>query len=112
MKDPWAYSILDEAVGTGNASRTIWYLDYKFIDGTKLTVYLDSIAPSDQPTLSDELGKITFSSAPGASVVISADYEYYRKFYFELKDPEKDLDIRKQGPDFWTFNLKLKESLL
>jgi len=111
FKDPWDYSVTAEAVGTGNASRTIFYLDYKYIDSGNIVVKLDG-TPTSAYTLSNEEGKITFDSAPGSGVAITADYEFYRKFYFEIINPASDIKISNPTYGFWMLDLKLRESLV
>lgn len=111
FKDPWDYSVTAEAVGTGDASRTIFYLDYRFIDFSNITVKLDG-TPTEAYTLSNEEGKITFTTAPGEGVAITADYQFYRKFYFDVIDPAGDVKIENPTYGFWTLDLKLRESLI
>lgn len=111
FKDPWDHEVTLETVGTGNASRTVFYLDRKYIDSSSLTVYLDSVETSAY-TLSGEEGKVTFDSPPGSGVTITADYEFYGKFFFEIIDPGRDLEIKKIGPNVWELGVKLKESLV
>ena len=111
FKDPWNYSVTAEAVGTGDASRTIFYLDYKYIDSSNITVKLNG-APTEAYTLSNETGKITFDSPPGGTVAITADYEFYRKFYFEIINPARDFKIANPTYGLWILDLKLRESLV
>lgn len=111
FKDPWYHAITAEAVGTGDGSRTIFYLDEKYIESSSLTVKLDG-TPTSNYTLSNEEGKITFTTAPGNGVAITADYEFYRKFYFDILDPSKELELITQSAGFWSFEISLKESLV
>lgn len=110
FKDPWHYSITAEAVGTGNDSRTVWYLDYKYIDSSNITVKLNG-TPTSAYTLDDEKGKITFDVAPGSGVSITADYQFYRKFYFEMTNP-RDCRIENPTYGFWTLDVTMRESLV
>lgn len=111
FKDTWDHAVTAEAVGTGDGSRTIFYLDQKYIDSSSLVVKLDG-TPTSAYTLSNEEGKITFTTAPGAGVAITADYEFYGKFYFDITDPSRDLEINHPSPNLWSFEINLKESLV
>lgn len=64
-----------ENVGTGNSSRTEFYLDYNYIDPATLQVYLNGTLTADYKLDCDD-GKITFNTAPGSGTSISADYQY------------------------------------
>lgn len=111
FKDPWNHAVTAEAVGTGDGSRTVFYLDHKYIDASSLIVKLDSTPTSDY-TLSSEEGKITFTTAPGAGVAITADYEFYLKMYFDILDPPRELEVTTASAGFWSFEIPLKESLV
>jgi hypothetical protein len=111
FKDPWHYSITDEVVGVGDGSQTIFYLDYKYIDASSLVVELDDVE-TEAYTLADELGRITFDTAPGFGVDIDATYEFYRKFYFNVSNPSRDLEIQNPSPNFWFLDIVMKESLV
>ena len=64
--------VIAEPVGTGDASETIFDLLHTPISGS-LIVKLDTIETSDYTLVG---GQITFNSAPGVGVVITADYKY------------------------------------
>jgi len=64
-----------EAVGTGDATTTVFNLaNKKAVTGTDV-VYLAGVSTTAY-TIDADLGKITFTSAPGSGVAITADYWY------------------------------------
>lgn len=93
-------SRIGEAVGTGDGTTVTFSLDYKPVlvsptDGTKLkgTVYLNG-SPTTAYTVNADAGTITFTTAPGVGVAITADYTYYYTlFHGYLGD-----NIKTSGP--------------
>ena len=68
-----------EAVGTGDASTVAFTLDNNPITPGLQTVKLDGTTktyPTDY-TVAFDTGVITFTTAPGSSVAVTADYTYY-----------------------------------
>jgi len=64
-----------ENVGLGNGSTKVFSLDYDYIDKDTLLVYLAGTLTTAY-TLDCYSGTITFTTAPGPGVSISADYQY------------------------------------
>lgn len=64
--------VTSEAVGTGDGSTTIFNLDHTPIAGS-LTMKLDGVETTDYTTNG---AQITFNTAPGSGVAITADYRY------------------------------------
>jgi hypothetical protein len=108
------HSITGESIGTGNDVRKIFYTEHKYIDTSTLTVYDDSVEVStDDYTVANESGKITFDSAIANGNVVTADYEFYRKWYFDIKTtPINDIIISYVAKDVWQFEIALMESLI
>jgi len=111
VKFPTSFKVTGEMVGAGNGTQTIFNLDYFPVDVSSVKVYLDGILQVSGHTvtndLTNEIAKITFSLAPGASVVITADYEYYIQVRFDDDKLSKELVQYK----LYNTTLKLKEVL-
>jgi len=77
----------NEAVGTGDGSQTVFNLDYFPIDTASVKVYFNGVEQTTGWTasndLTNEVAKITFTTAPGIGVVITATYEYYIQVRFK-----------------------------
>lgn len=71
-----ARSFPNERVGTGDGSTTIFYLLYFPVKADSQTVYIDGVEKTETThyTIDDDMGRITFVSAPASSEVITADY--------------------------------------
>jgi len=88
FKDPYDYTVTGETVGSGTGSQKIFYLNKKYIDGSTIDMYLDDVEADDY-SLDDEAGVVTFDTAPSGNVSVTADYEFYLKMYFDIKNPEE-----------------------
>ena len=64
-----------EAVGIGDDSETEFSLDFFPVVTGSETIYLDGMETGGY-TLDYDTGKITFSTAPGEDVAVTADYKY------------------------------------
>lgn len=82
--------VIDEAVGTGDNSETDFPLDMKYVNASSLVVYLDDVEQVSGWSLVDnnDAPKIRFTSAPGSSVVVTADYRYYIPVVLAGYEPE------------------------
>lgn len=65
-----------ESVGTGDGTETVFNLDNYPVVSTSETIKLDGTATSAYSIVYDE-GEITFDSAPGGGVAVTADYAYF-----------------------------------
>lgn len=76
----------DEAVGAGDGDETVFALDYFPIDTSSIVVKHDGVVQASGFTpandLTDEVAEITYSSAPGLGVAITASYDYYVRVRF------------------------------
>ena len=66
-------TVTGKAVGTGNATTVLFALAHHTIQSGSLTVYLAGVATTDY-TADLAAGEITFNTAPGTGVAITADY--------------------------------------
>ena len=93
----FAKMITNEAVGTGDNSETEFTLDHgKVVDGTQ-NVYLDGTLKTEGTdyTFNNTTGVITFGTAPGTSVAVTADYLYF----------PADLHVRLPAGDYYLISL-------
>jgi uncharacterized delta-60 repeat protein len=76
------YHADDEAVGTGGNNTTVFTLDNTNVIAGSETIYFNGTAVSPENyAINYTTGKITFDTAPGAGVVITADYDFEAKNY-------------------------------
>ncbi len=66
--------ISNEILGTGDGSKTVFYVKMPPLTSTGLTVYIDGTANTDY-TLDGDYGRITFDSAVANGSVASASYK-------------------------------------
>lgn len=73
-----AMSITAEAVGTGDGSEVKFSLDLHPIVADSQTIYVDAVAKTEgvDYTIDDYTGVITFATAPGLGLAITADYDF------------------------------------
>jgi len=101
---PITVEVLDEAVGTGDASTTVFYLDHFPVDADSEKIYVDEseqIQGEDKDyTIDYANGKITFITIPGIDLVITADYKYLTNqldvwiFNYGLVDIEVKVQVK------------------
>ena len=97
FRDPSDYRVTSQQIGIGNASTTIFQLQRAM--GSTLPgggflepivapdvvsgLYLDGITQSPGSySVDPETGLVTFSTAPGSGLIITADYSYYFRCRF------------------------------
>jgi len=111
VKFPTSFKVSGEAAGAGSGSQIVFNLDYFPVDTAAVKVYLNGILQVSGYTVSNdltnEIAKITFTVAPGASVVITADYEYYIQVRFDDDKLSRELVQYK----LYNTALKFKEVL-
>lgn len=103
FKEPYDYTVTTETL-TATTS-TVYYLSKKYIDSSNLTVY-ENGSPNTEWTLSNEIGRLTFSPAPSGT--ITATYDFYLKVFLENKGKVK---IESGDTASWGCNVKLLETL-
>lgn len=69
-------SFPNERVGTGDGSTTIFYMLYFPVKANSQTVYVDGVEQTETThyIIDDDMGRITFASAPSSGAVITVDY--------------------------------------
>lgn len=103
FKEPYDHTITTETLTA--TTTTVYYLSKKHIDSSNITVY-EGGSPNSNWTLSDEIGRLTFSPAPSGA--ITATYEFYLKVFFENKGKVK---IESDDTASWQCSVKLMEAL-
>ena len=90
IKDYRDYQVTDEAVGTGDGSQTQFQLDKKFIVENTDVIKVGGVTKTRgvDYTINNDTGVITFSSAPGNGLAITATYEFYYRCSFEQDNLE------------------------
>jgi hypothetical protein len=70
--------VVNEAVGTGNGTNKVFYLDYANVVAGTYTIYVNSVAQTETTnyTLNKDTGRIDFVAAPGDTLAVTADYWY------------------------------------
>lgn len=105
FKDWSDYSASDQVIGTGDASTTTFQLVKSYSSGGvtvdrvidkpvsgSLSVYLGGVLQSSGVTLDAATGVVTFASAPGSGVVITAAFEFDVPARFDTDQLEINLD--------------------
>lgn len=90
FKDRRDYSVIGQAVGTGDAETKTFDLVKTYTDGTytydrinilpvagTVKIYFDGVLQESGYTVDREAATVTFDAAPGEGVVITADFEFH-----------------------------------
>ncbi len=107
FKDWSDFQAVGQNIGTGNGSQTTFQLTKTYTSGSNsyirdikkpvsgtATIYLNSILQSSGFTVDHTTGIVTFTVAPGAGVVVSADYDFDVPVRFDTDA----LAVRIDGP--------------
>jgi uncharacterized protein (TIGR02217 family) len=106
FKDWTDYQAVGQNIGTGNASQTIFPLIKKYTSGGvtvtrtikkptnngTLKIYLNAVLQSSGYTVNYATGEITFSTAPGSGVVVTADFEFDVPVRFDTDQLDAAID--------------------
>lgn len=106
FKDWTDYQAAGQNLGTGNGSLTQFQLVKKYTSGTAtvtrpilkpvnngtLKVYLNAVLQSSGYTVNYTTGIITFSTPPGAGVVVTADFEFDVPVRFDTDHLDPSID--------------------
>ncbi len=111
VRDPDQYARTGVSLGTAAAAQVLFPLpasgenrrDYP-IDDAHVVVYEDGSPTGATVTVDTDGRSFTLDSAPGAGVVMTADYWYYRRVKLT-----EDFEWRKLAPDFLEAQLALLE---
>lgn len=82
----------NETIGTGDGSRTTFYITYPPVKPDSQTIYIDGVEQDETThyTFDDGFGRVTFLSAPSASEKITTDYTGLYLEYEEMEDLVED----------------------
>lgn len=99
--DQYDYTVTAQAIGTGNATKTAFTLVKTFggftepvqavkVDTVTPLVYLDGVLKTvtTDYTINATTGVLTFVTAPGNGVVVTATFEYYYRVRFKERMSE------------------------
>ncbi len=106
FKDWSDYKATGQIIGTGNASTTVFQLVKSYTSGGvtvdrtikkpvnngSLKIYLNSVLQSSGFSVNYNTGVVTFTSAPGNGVVITADFEFDVPVRFDTDELQISLD--------------------
>ncbi len=110
-KFPTEKKIVNEAVATGNGMMMGFDLVHFPVDTASAKVYFDGVEQTTGWTAANDLtlekAQLLFSVAPGAGVVITADYE----FYFQVRFMEDRLNRVLMAYKLLNMGIKLREVL-
>jgi len=70
-------SRVGESVGTGDGSKTHFYLDYAHVVPDSEEIYVDGALQTSGYSMNYDTGQIIFDSPPASGAVIEANYSYY-----------------------------------
>jgi len=70
-------SRVGESVGTGDGSKTHFYLDYAHVVPDSEEIYVDGVLQTSGYSMDYDTGQIIFDSPPASGAVIEANYSYY-----------------------------------
>ena len=113
FKDWSDYQGVGQTLGTGNGSLTAFQLMKNYTSGAygysreikkpvsgTVKIYLNSVLQSAGVSVDYTTGVVTFSVAPGAGVLVSADFEFDVPARFDTDT----LTIRAEGPGFFVWD--------
>lgn len=105
FKDWTDYQAVAQNIGTGNGSQTIFQLTKKYtssvtvtrvikkpVNNATLKVYLNAILQSSGFTVNYATGEITFTTAPGSGVAVTADFEFDVPVRFDTDQLDAAID--------------------
>jgi uncharacterized protein (TIGR02217 family) len=109
-KDWRDYSITGQAVGTGDGETKIFNLKKTYSDGTytyerinilpvvaTVKIYFDEVEQESGWSVDREAATVTFTSAPGEGVVITADFEFHVPVRFDTDELPQTIQPAKHG---------------
>lgn len=105
FKDWTDYQAVAQNIGTGNGSQTIFQLTKKYtssvtvtrvikkpVNNATLKVYLNAVLQSSGFTVNYATGEITFTTAPGSGVAVTADFEFDVPVRFDTDQLDAAID--------------------
>jgi len=89
FKDWTDYQVTGQAIGTGNGTTTVFQLEKSYVSGGitqtrmikkpvsgSVNIYLNNVLQTSGYTLDTTTGLVTFNTAPGNGVAITADFQF------------------------------------
>lgn len=105
FKDWTDYQAVAQNIGTGNGSQTLFQLTKKYtssvtvtrvikkpVNNATLKVYLNAVLQSSGFTVNYATGEITFTTAPGSGVAVTADFEFDVPVRFDTDQLDAAID--------------------
>jgi uncharacterized protein (TIGR02217 family) len=105
FKDWTDYQAVAQNIGTGNGSQTVFQLTKKYtssvtvtrvikkpVNNATLKVYLNAVLQSSGFTVNYATGEITFTTAPGSGVAVTADFEFDVPVRFDTDQLDAAID--------------------
>lgn len=105
FKDWTDYQAVAQNIGTGNGSQTVFQLTKKYTSSVTVTrvikkpvnnatmkVYLNAVLQSSGYTVNYATGEITFTTAPGSGVAVTADFEFDVPVRFDTDQLDAAID--------------------
>ncbi len=112
FKDWTDYSIIGQNIGTGNGTTKIFQLVKTYVNGGisenrnvkkpvagTVVVYLNSVVQNSGVSYDTTTGSVTFSTAPGSGVAITADFQFDVPVRFDTDKLAATLDS--YGSNSW-----------
>ena len=105
FKDWTDYQAVAQNIGTGNASQTVFQLAKKYTSSVTVTrvikkpvnngtlkIYLNAVLQSSGYTANYTTGAVTFTTAPGSGVAVTADFEFDVPVRFDTDQLDAAID--------------------
>ena len=105
FKDWTDYQAVSQNIGTGNGSQTVFQLTKKYtssvtvtriirkpVNNSALKIYLNAVLQSSGYTVNYTTGAVTFSTAPGSGVAVTADFEFDVPVRFDTDQLDAAID--------------------
>ena len=105
FKDWTDYQAVAQNIGTGNGSQTVFQLTKKYtssvtvtriikkpVNNSALKIYLNAVLQSSGYTVNYTTGAVTFSTAPGSGVAVTADFEFDVPVRFDTDQLDAAID--------------------
>lgn len=105
FKDWTDYQAVAQNIGTGNGSQTVFQLTKKYtssvtvtrvikkpVNNSTLKIYLNAVLQSSGYTVNYTTGAVTFTTAPGSGVAVTADFEFDVPVRFDTDQLDAAID--------------------
>jgi uncharacterized protein (TIGR02217 family) len=105
FKDWTDYQAVAQNIGTGNGSQTVFQLTKKYTSSVTVTrvikkpvnngtlkIYLNAVLQASGYTVNYTTGAVTFTTAPGSGVAVTADFEFDVPVRFDTDQLDAAID--------------------